>query len=161
MTAQPSLPYGNPPTQGWSGSQTSKERAEADAASGTAHARQQFVLNALGSQRTYGVTVKELREATGWHHGVASSVLSVLHKDGEILRLTERRDRCAVYVLPVYRWNRETSPHNANKPKVPDERLAEVWDEAIAAFVWAIEHGPWPAAAEYVRNNNPYRKGGE
>lgn len=126
---QPSLPYGNPPTQGWSGSDTSRERAERDAASGTANERQQFVLAGLDTPeyRLWGITVKELREKTGWHHGVASSVLSVLHKDGRLARLTERRDRCAIYVLPQYADDRETAPHHANK-----RVTAEEYDEAVA-----------------------------
>lgn len=121
-----SLPYGNPPTQGWSGSETSKERAERDASSGIAAERQRRVLTYARVGGRDGVTVAEVRAGTGWHHGISSSTLSVLHKDGKLARLRERRARCAIYVLPENVAGRETAPHNANK-KV----TAAQYEEAI------------------------------
>jgi hypothetical protein len=118
-------PHGEGFTSGWSGSETSHERAVSEDASGTTHYRQNEVVRLLGRHtrtvkglmggREAGLTVADIREWTGWHHGQASSALSVLHKEGKIARLTERRDRCAVYVLPEYVDGRETAPHGRQK----------------------------------------------
>jgi hypothetical protein len=120
VTEQAALPYPEPDgtrTQGHSGSSTSRERAVREASSGTASARQKEALRYARLGGTYGLTVKELRDMTGWHHGQASSVLSVLHKEGKLERLTTRRDRCQVYVRPAYVMGRETVPHGG-KAKV-------------------------------------------
>lgn len=113
-----SLPYAG--TQGWSGTDTSKERAERDARDGTAHDHQRWTLKRLGLLGHTGITVAELRNDTGWHHGVASSVLTVLHKDKRISRLVERRNRCKVYVLPEYVDYREESPYKPNSTHKDD-----------------------------------------
>lgn len=117
-------PDGASKTSGWSGSDTSHERALREDADGTTSRRQQRVMQLLGQYTWmgdhsrglhYGLTVKEVREITGWHHGQASSALSVLHKEGKIARLKTRRDRCAVYVLPDHVSGRETAPHGREK----------------------------------------------
>lgn len=107
-----SLPYNN--TQGYAGTDTSEERARRDARDGTANERQRWVLGRLNLRGHAGLTVVDLRNDTGWHHGVASSVLTALHKDKKISRLVERRDRCKVYVLPDYVDYREESPYKPN-----------------------------------------------
>lgn len=107
-----SLPYNN--TQGYAGTDTSKERAERDAKDGTANERQRWVLARLGLKGHSGLTVAELREDSGWHHGVASSVLTALHIDKRISRLVEKRGRCKIYVLPEYVDDREESPYKPN-----------------------------------------------
>lgn len=108
-------PGGQTHTSGHSGSETSRDRAVTEDADGTTSARQQMVLKHVAWWRSTGVTVKKVRENTGLHHGQASSALSVLHKEGLIARLTERRDRCAVYVLPDFVNGRETAPHGRQK----------------------------------------------
>lgn len=113
----PDLPYAG--TSGHSGGATSRERAQREDSDGTTGHRQQVVLrqlaashhNILGVGGTNGITWKELSQVTGWHHGQASGVLSNLHKVGKIARLTIRRDRCFVYVLPEFVGERETQPH--------------------------------------------------
>lgn len=105
----PALPYAG--TSGWSGSSTSKARAVTADENGTTSDRQQTVLGLLFLAGFEGMTWKDLSESTGWHHGTASGALSVLHKDGRILRLTETRSRCKVYALPDYRDGREIEPH--------------------------------------------------
>lgn len=100
-----SLPYNG--SSGWSGTQTSKERAEEADSSGTTSKRQREVLAVVDVHGAYGVTVKDLRESLPLHHGQASGALSNLHKDGRIARLAETRDRCKVYVLPEHVGGRE------------------------------------------------------
>jgi len=128
------LPYGG--TSGWSGSSTSRERAERDDADGTTSDRQLRTLVHLEHLGAVGVTWGELASAQGWHHGQASGVLSVLHKEGRICRLTERRNRCAIYVLPDKVYGRETAPHaSARKGMTDAER------EAVARFRQVLTRG--------------------
>ena len=103
------LPYAG--TSGWSGSEASRERAETEDADGTTSIRQTTVLKILGDRGRLGCTWKELSAVTGWHHGQATGVLSVLHKTGRLCRLTEKRGRCSVYVLPEHVQEREVAAH--------------------------------------------------
>lgn len=107
------LPYAG--TSGWSGSETSRDRALTEDSTGISAQRQRQVLNELQFAGEFGLTWKELADAYKWHHGQASGVLSVLHKEGLIYRLTERRNRCAVYVLPHLAKNREIVQHGRKK----------------------------------------------
>jgi DNA-binding MarR family transcriptional regulator len=107
VTQLPLTPYAG--TSGWSGSDTSRERAQQQDSDGTTSKRQKITLDYIKYYENYGVTWKELSNLTGWHHGSASGVLSVLHKAGVIVRLTARRNRCVIYVSPEYTNNRETA----------------------------------------------------
>lgn len=109
----PVLPYAG--TSGWSGSDTSEARAVGADRDGTTRDRQATVVGLLRLAGFHGVTWTELGDATGWHHGTASGALSVLHKEGRIKRLTERRNRCKVYALPEYVGDRATEPHGRNR----------------------------------------------
>ncbi len=112
--SSPSLPYAG--TSGWSGSSTSRARAEDADKSGVTSYRQSAALFALYQAGESGLTWKELGDAMGWHHGTASGVLSVMHKDGRIARLKESRSRCKVYVHGDFVAGREVEPHG-RKPK--------------------------------------------
>jgi hypothetical protein len=105
MTEQPVLPYAG--TSGWSGSDSSRERAKTQDADGTTGLRQSQTLFYVRNQTERGLTWKELSEITNWHHGSSSGALSVLHKAGIIVRLTQRRNRCAIYVTSEYINGRE------------------------------------------------------
>lgn len=123
----PVLPYGG--TSGWSGSATSAERAfDADHGQATTD-RQREVLIRLDQAGANGLTWRDLADRTGWHHGQASSVLSVLHKAGLIARLTERRDRCEVYVTLDRVQGRARSEY---RPNVSARLLVEVLTELEA-----------------------------
>lgn len=113
-------------TAGWSGSETSHERALRERDSGELSKRLKRTLNIVRMSGVRGLTVKELRDDTGWHHGKASAALSVLHHDNLLLRLKESRDRCQVYVVPQYRLDREESRYrrNSKQPKYPHPGLA-------------------------------------
>jgi len=113
-------------TSGWSGSQTSLLRALDEDASGETAGRQRTALDDLVQSGSRGLTWKELGDKHGWHHGKSSGVLSVLHKEGRIARLTLQRDRCAVYVMPNNLEGRPTSAHRstqASKDKLVVEQL--------------------------------------
>ena len=124
----PVLPYGG--TSGWSGSDTSRERADKADQDGTTTARQNHALTALHHAGVRGLTWFELAETLNLHHGSASGVLSVLHKVGAIDRLTERRGRCAVYTHPTYTADRETAPYTPSKAnRLLVEILTELADD--------------------------------
>lgn len=114
--SRPETPYAG--TSGWSGSDTSRERAQTEDDDGTTHARQARALEFLIRRGVRGATWKELAEATGQHHGQASGVLSVLHKVGRVARLNDRRERCAIYVAPGYVAGRETAEHGRKAREV-------------------------------------------
>lgn len=140
--SEAALPYAG--TSGHSGTDASRDRAiEADT-SGTTNERQRQVLAWLaGEDNTWlpecGLTVKDVREATRWHHGVASSVLTTLHIAGRIARLTEKRDRCHVYVLPEYVNGRTLSPYTQNKRNRPAMSEAEIEAIEEAAFARGMQ----------------------
>jgi hypothetical protein len=96
MTTQPYVPYNG--TAGWSGTDTSQERAMYNLRTGKEYNNQQKALALLKQYSKYGLTWKELSEKTGMHHGTASGVLSVLHKSGVIIRGKGLvRNRCKLY----------------------------------------------------------------
>ena len=112
----PALPYAG--TSGWSGSETSRQRAlEADT-SGVTGRRQLAVLAYLAGVGPWGATWHDVSTVLDVHHGSASGVLSVLHKTGRIARLNLTRDRCKIYVLPDYVNGRETEPHGRTGRRV-------------------------------------------
>lgn len=130
MSNDAALPYAG--TEGYAGSDTSKERAVNDVVSGTASKRQRYILILAGRAKEKGITVAELRDAS-LHHGRVSGALSSLHKVGKLMRLSEVRGRCKVYVLPEYVNGRPTEAHGvvhkADKEtleaaKLIEERLA-------------------------------------
>src|SRR5687768_3793177 len=101
----PALPYAG--TEGYAGSDTSRERALREAIDGVASKRQRFLLILASRAKERGVTVADVRDQS-LHHGRVSGALSVLHKTGKLARLRETRERCKVYVLPEYVNGRET-----------------------------------------------------
>ena len=90
------VPYNS--TAGWSGTDTSQQRAVDNIHSGRELNNQEFALFILKSRGIHGATWKEIATHTGWHHGTASGVLSVLHQSGAIVRLYSARNRCKIYV---------------------------------------------------------------
>jgi DNA-binding MarR family transcriptional regulator len=112
------VPYNG--TAGWSGTDTSKQRAIDNVESGRELNNQEFALHLLKRANVGGLTWKELATFTGWHHGTASGVLSVLHQSGAIVRLHSSRNRCKIYVHQnykdqvkheVYRKKEKLCPH--------------------------------------------------
>ena len=103
----PLTPYAG--TSGWRGSEASRERVFIDDANGTTSLRQRVALKRVWDQEFRGLTWKELSEIENIHAGQSSGVLSVLHKEGFIVRLKEKRNRCSIYVAPDYIRGREIS----------------------------------------------------
>lgn len=124
MTGQAALPYAG--TSGWSGSQTSYDRAVNQDASGITNKRQKQTLSELYWAGFDGLTWKELALSLNLHHGQASGVLSVLHKTGAIFRLKDRRNRCAIYVLPEFVNNRIIENHGNTKASSDAYKLIDL-----------------------------------
>lgn len=101
--------YGD--TSGHAGSETSRERAEWSDGAGITSARDRGTLERLAVAGPDGLTWRELAEEAWLHHGEASGSLSRLHLVGAVARLTERRDRCQVYVLPGHIGERHLSDY--------------------------------------------------
>lgn len=103
----PLTPYAG--TSGWQGSEASRDRVIEDDANGATSLRQRMSLYRVRTQGARGLTWKELGEIENWHAGQSSGSLSVLHKEGFIYRLKEKRNRCSVYVTEEFINGRETS----------------------------------------------------
>lgn len=110
------IPYGQKGS-GWSGSETSRERAEREDAMGITGKRQAQVYALLATHTTNGMTVKEVEDALSIGHGPASSALTHLHRADRVVRLQERRVGQQVYVLKGYAEDREESPYRPRQAK--------------------------------------------
>lgn len=136
----PTKTYGPPhaATSGWSGSDTSRERAEVADATGVTHERDDKTLAALAHAEAYGLTWFELSDSQGLHHGEASGVLSRLHQHGRAARLKGvRRGRggkgkqSEVYVLPEFVHDRPVAEY---RPNVSKKWVFKIASEAADCF---------------------------
>lgn len=132
-------------TEGWAGSDTSRERAERARDDGSATARRRAVLSALDAAGPTGLTWKELGDLMHLHHGSSSSALTNLHKSGLITRTSRKRSRSKVYVLPsnlldddtteAYRPNRNAAQYRAEEAERTLARLEGVIADARLALL--------------------------
>jgi hypothetical protein len=116
---QPTFAY--PDGSGWSGTDTSRERAALSDTTGKTGRTQQAVLGALARRGRQGATWRELSDLLATvgvvnHHGSVSGALSNLHRADRVAMLDERRNRCHVYVLPTHVHGRPTVPPRNNRP---------------------------------------------
>jgi len=138
----PVTPYAG--TGGWSGTETSKARAEDDKKSGRLSQRQQDVLRALYDQPE-GLIWSEIADALRLHHGQASGALSNLHKAGLVFQLVTPRDKCLPYVHSRYRHlhdQRRDKP-TTNKRGLSTKHqhtINEALQELIATFGESVLH---------------------
>lgn len=111
------VPYNG--TAGWSGTDTSEQRTDNNVNSGRELNNQQLALLLLKRADTNGLTWKELAIATGWHHGTASGVLSVLHLSGAIVRTYIVRNRCKVYAHQNFKDDIKVEPYKKREKLCP------------------------------------------
>lgn len=124
------LPYAG--TTGHSGSDTSRERAEREAAGGAAAYRQGRILDMLANAGTIGLTYIEIADKLGKRGGAVTGALSSMHKAGQIAALKyDRRNGCGVYVLPEHVISRITRPHNENKPQAVAAPRKEILPDVV------------------------------
>ncbi|AWN03239.1 hypothetical protein PBI_APPA_58 [Microbacterium phage Appa] len=160
-----STPYAG--TEGFSGTDTSRDRAETKAAS--AKRRQSDMLRYLRARGAHGATVVDVKagpfRGPKWddetlltpefeHHGTASGTLSILHRAGAIARLTETRDKAHVYVLPEHIDGRpyERFVGNVEKAQIAalDGMLAEI--EAERPKHSPVDRLGMDVAGQMIRN---------
>jgi len=83
----------------------------------------------------YGATAKDVADWFNVHHGSASSALSMLHEEGLIERLAEKRNRFSVYVLPEHVRGRDTIERKHqkgdNSGHVKAAGLRDVMEDAL------------------------------
>lgn len=128
-------------TRGHSGSDASRDAAEADLTKGVTNVTQKYVLVLAQQMGARGITVAEAREKDGkLHHGRISSAITKQHIAGRLVALTERRGNCGVYVLPEHVNGREVRPYRRQKRKITDEMV----DAAAKALIHADPSQPWP-----------------
>lgn len=96
-------------TSGWAGSKASQDRQMMLDTTGETGKRQAMVLSELQDAGMHGATWRDIALALELHHGQASAALSVLHREGIIARLEQRRNKCSIYVLPEFVAGRETA----------------------------------------------------
>ena len=106
-------------TAGWSGTDTSQARAIDNITSGREENHQVLALKYLKSQGVNGATWKELAVVTGWHHGTASGVLSVMHIAGAIVRTYTIRNKCKVYVHQNFKDEVKVEPYKKRQKPCP------------------------------------------
>jgi hypothetical protein len=152
-----STPYAG--TEGFSGTDTSRDRAESKAA--TAKRRQNQMLAYLARRGRDGATVVDVKRDAGpdaapefAHHGTASGTLSILHRSGQIARLTETRDKAHVYVLPEHIDGRgfERFIGNATKAQIAalDDAVRDL--EALRPHARAADRLGLDVAAHRLRS---------
>jgi hypothetical protein len=121
-----SLPYNG--TEGYAASEPSEERATRRARNGRAEAIQQQVWDMLTAAGPDGVIYTEVRDKLGVNSNIANPALSVLHKDGRIAKLSDKRDGCGIYVHIAHINGREVVPHGGmDKDKWEAIGIANGW----------------------------------
>jgi hypothetical protein len=85
-------------------------------------------LDIVAASRFDGVTSRELGKQMRTHHGASSGALSALHKDGQIVRLADKRNGQSIYVLPKFARNRTT----INRRSMLDSVIAFLLDNDYA-----------------------------
>jgi len=111
-------------TSGWSGSETSRARAEREDTGGVTGFRQREIHRLLSDAGPHGITDREVQRVLGVGHGASSAALTALHKAGHIARLMQERRGNQVYVLPEHVDHRLVSPYRSNSRR--SVALAEV-----------------------------------
>lgn len=98
----------------------------------------------LGEVGETGMTWKEFDTATGWnHHGRSTAALSGLHKQGRLVRLSLKREKCSVYVLPEHVNGRETIAHGqraSSKASAGDTSALVARNDALFAALDNLAH---------------------
>jgi hypothetical protein len=163
LIEHPMLTYPEPDgsrTAGHSGVDTSRERAVEEARTGKTLHVQSIVMAHVSRHGVDGMTVAELRRSLPqMHHGSISSALTNLHRAGMLVCLTDKRERCHVYVRPEFVNHRSFRPAvrvrpgkdkagAQDQPTLPEpqtadlERRIEDTDTALAAMATeAYEQG--------------------
>jgi len=106
------IPAPEPYADGSYGQSTASASADLEADQHEAFADQQaWVMTLAQNAGTFGITGHDVQVATGWGDSSKSRAMSNLLRDGKLVRLTEKRDRGSVHVLPENVGDRPTEPY--------------------------------------------------
>lgn len=133
----PALEYDR--TEGHNAAPASVERAERRAADGTASQVQVLILGDLQRRGFLGSTCHEAEARLGISHESYTGARTNLHRRGDVMRLTERRDRRHVYVLPEFRSSREVSPFRPNHGHRSTDPSVLAAADRVSAWVARVE----------------------
>lgn len=135
-------------TSGHTGSEASEERVRDMDANGSLPSYRDLTLEWLGARGAYGATQAELQARLSVGHGTASQVLSTLHQAERVQRLSSKRLRSHVYVLPEYTLGRPLSGYRRLQSReVLRTRIADL-EGALAQVLQDIpQHLPEYAAS--------------
>lgn len=135
MSREQITPYGRKGS-GYSGTAASKQRQKDEDATGVTGFRQIAIFKTINGMKDHGMTCSEVERVHGLGHGQASGALTLLHRRGAVARLTERRNRQQVYVLPEFVKGRDESPYRArfNVNNVSEAEVMMMQDAVAAAF---------------------------
>lgn len=98
------------------------------------------VLYTVGTSQDYGATWRDIARMLNLHHGQASGALSNLHRRGFIARLTEKRDRCSVYVTNRFVLDRDTLSYGAgSEPADPEGDCPRMDCQTVLAMYESLQ----------------------
>lgn len=110
----------------------SRERQERENEEGISKARQTLVIGHLKVAGPLGLTIRELCDKTGWHHGQSSNALSILdtitkptREPMDVVRIDEKRGKQSVYVLEMFRQGRPIARHRRSAADILRDELAK------------------------------------
>lgn len=140
--------YGPEGSSGHSGSETSKERADRDDASGITSKRDRETLVRLHLANTMGYTCAEFERKFDLSHGQASGSLSRLHRAGLITRLRNKRDGQQVYVHRAHvSHGDDLAPYRPNAAYREDRRPMALELPNDTQIAQAMERCGWNESA--------------
>jgi len=132
------LPFNG--TSGWAGSDASKQRQMMLDETGETGKRQRQVLDELRKAGTFGAIWRDIAFNLNIHHGQASAALSVLHREGIIARLDDKRSKCSIYVLPEFVNGRATSSAMKTQASINANAIKAIRALHVEGeMIWSIE----------------------
>lgn len=149
-------PYSGGTSSGWSGSPTSRDRAQREDSTGVTGRRSRQVLALLTDAEDRGMTDAEVQDVLGVGHGVSSGALTRLHKAGRIARLAERRSGNEIYVVPASVGDRPVRPYRPNIGTTDKARI-EALESSIRDARKLIEAGRLTQALNVLQESG-YRR---
>lgn len=113
-------------TEGFSGTDTSRERAERRQRDGSASATVRLIRDHLHRFGPHGATSWEIEDAYSKGHGEISGALTNMHKRGEVARTKRRRGPKGRRTQKVYVLPESILPDDILEPYVPSVSKAQM-----------------------------------
>lgn len=161
MSDLPALTYGG--TEGHNQSSGSIDRATDPDALSKAARSQRLILAHLAQVGERGTTCHEAEPVVMLTHETYTGSRANLHKAGRVVRLTEKRERRGVYVLPEHVAGRDIEPFKPNRSRrdAPPEEVVGAADRTLAWVTMSEPTGMIVTAPDYddLRTIIDYAKG--